>query len=59
LAAAALRDVPMQLIAPDDADIAGLYERKLVLVRPDAFVAWRGDECPADAGAVIDQVRGA
>ena len=33
--------------------------RKLVLVRPDGHVAWRGDECPADAGAIVDRVRGA
>ena len=59
LAAAELRGVPIELIEPDDAAIADLYERKLVLVRPDAFVAWRGDECPADVGAVIDQVCGA
>ena len=59
LAAAELRGVPIELIEPDDAEIAALYERKLVLVRPDAFVAWRGDECPAEAAAVIDQVRGA
>jgi hypothetical protein len=28
-------------------------------VRPDGHVAWRGDEVPADPGAVLDQVRGA
>jgi hypothetical protein len=30
-----------------------------VLVRPDGHVAWRADEPPADARAVIDIVRGA
>jgi len=35
-----------------------LYERRLVLVRPDGHVAWRADEVPLDAGAVIDKVRG-
>jgi hypothetical protein len=39
-------------------DIAKLYERKLVLVRPDGHVAWRGDDCPVDATALIDTVRG-
>jgi hypothetical protein len=36
-----------------------LYARKLVLVRPDGHVAWRGDALPADATALIDRVRGA
>ena len=34
------------------------YERRLVLVRPDGHVAWRADAEPADAGALIDTVRG-
>jgi Aromatic-ring hydroxylase, C-terminal len=38
---------------------AALYERKLVLVRPDGHVAWRGDAPPADPLAMIDRVRGA
>ena len=59
LAAAEARGVPLKLIQVDDPDIARLYERKLVLVRPAAYVAWRGDQCPADAAAVIDHVRGA
>jgi hypothetical protein len=36
-----------------------MYERRLVLVRPDGHVAWRGDAPPADPLAVIDRVRGA
>ena len=38
---------------------AALYERKLVLVRPDGHVAWRGDIEPADPLEIIDRVRGA
>ena len=40
-------------------DIAALYERRLVLVRPDGHVAWRADVLPGDAIALVDKVRGA
>lgn len=36
-----------------------VYDRKLVLVRPDQHVAWRGDRAPANPAALIDLVRGA
>jgi hypothetical protein len=36
-----------------------LYERKLVLVRPDGHVAWRGDALPAEPQNLVDRVRGA
>jgi hypothetical protein len=57
--AAAGRRVPLMVHDIKDAKIAELYERRLVLVRPDGHVAWRGDVCPADAVAIIDRVRGA
>jgi len=57
--AAAARGVPLRIELVQEAEAASLYERKLVLVRPDGHVAWRGDAEPADALAVIDRVRGA
>jgi hypothetical protein len=36
-----------------------LYERPLVLVRPDGHVAWRGDSLLGNAAEIIDRVRGA
>jgi 2-polyprenyl-6-methoxyphenol hydroxylase-like FAD-dependent oxidoreductase len=56
--AASARHVPLRVVDIDDRDIAALYERKLVLVRPDGHVAWRDHACPDDAGALIDRVRG-
>jgi 2-polyprenyl-6-methoxyphenol hydroxylase-like FAD-dependent oxidoreductase len=56
--AARARGVPLRRIALGDA-MAALYGRKLVLVRPDGHVAWRGDQCPANAQEVVDRVRGA
>jgi hypothetical protein len=57
--AAKARQVPLREVVIADPAIAALYERPLVLVRPDGHVAWRGDACPLDAAAVIDRVRGA
>jgi hypothetical protein len=57
--AAAMCGVPLQVVTMEDAEIARLYERKLVMVRPDGHVVWRGDSCPDDPAAVIDRVRGA
>jgi 2-polyprenyl-6-methoxyphenol hydroxylase-like FAD-dependent oxidoreductase len=56
---AVARGVPLTVHDINDGKIAELYERELVLVRPDGHVAWGGDVCPDDALALIDQVRGA
>jgi hypothetical protein len=57
--AATRRNVPLDIVTINDPDIGALYQRKLVLVRPDGHVAWRGDLLPDDALALIDRVRGA
>jgi 2-polyprenyl-6-methoxyphenol hydroxylase-like FAD-dependent oxidoreductase len=57
-AAVAERSVPLKLLDVRDAKAHKIYERDLVLVRPDHYVAWRGDAAPSDATAVIDHVRG-
>jgi 2-polyprenyl-6-methoxyphenol hydroxylase-like FAD-dependent oxidoreductase len=58
-AAASARGVPFRVADIDRPEIARLFERRLVLVRPDAHIAWRGDALPADPAALIDRVRGA
>ena len=45
-------------LAITDPAIGALYERRLVLVRPDGHVAWRSDAPPADPLALVDRVRG-
>src|SRR5665213_987295 len=57
--AAAAKGVPLTLHDIDNDAAARLYERKLVLVRPDGHVAWRGDAAPPDAERLFDAVRGA
>jgi hypothetical protein len=53
------RGVPLTIIDDGTPEIARLYEQRLVLVRPDGHVAWRGDTIPDNALALIDRVRGA
>jgi FAD-dependent monooxygenase len=51
--------VPMSHLPLDaGAPSASVYERRLVLVRPDGHVAWRGDSAPADSRALIARVTG-
>jgi 2-polyprenyl-6-methoxyphenol hydroxylase-like FAD-dependent oxidoreductase len=57
-AAAAARNVPLEIIDIADPGIAALYERTLVLVRPDAHVCWRGDSLPDQPDALIATVAG-
>jgi hypothetical protein len=56
--AAASRGVPLRIVALDTPEALRLYERRLVLVRPDGHVAWRSDDLPADPLSLIDRVRG-
>jgi 2-polyprenyl-6-methoxyphenol hydroxylase-like FAD-dependent oxidoreductase len=51
--------VPLTVIDIQEQQIATLYERKLVLIRPDGHVAWRSNELPTVPSSIIDRVRGA
>ncbi|GLF94867.1 FAD-dependent monooxygenase [Streptomyces yaizuensis] len=53
------RGVPLTVRTGGDAEVARVYERPFVLVRPDGHVAWRGDDLPRDPAAFADTVRGA
>ncbi len=59
-AARALK-VPLTVVRDsDDSDGSGrkTYASKLILVRPDQYVAWHSDTAPLDAGAVLRKVAG-
>ena len=58
-AAAAAGDLPLTTVAVARQEVHDLYERRLVLVRPDGHVAWRADELPLNLSSIVDSVRGA
>lgn len=57
-AAAAQRHMPFQTVAIEEPAVAKLYERPLVLVRPDGHVAWRGLDVPGNADSLIQRLCG-
>jgi 2-polyprenyl-6-methoxyphenol hydroxylase-like FAD-dependent oxidoreductase len=57
--AAAQRGVPLRVLDVDSDEAPALYNRRLVLSRPDQHIAWRGNKDPANPLALIDRVRGA
>jgi hypothetical protein len=59
VAAAAQRGLPLAVLDVRSCEVSPLYRDRLVLVRPDQHVAWRGDEEPADTLGLVDLVRGA
>lgn len=56
-AAAAVRRVPLRVVTLDGA-ARDLYGERLVLVRPDGYVAWCGAP-ETEAGSILDVARGA
>ena len=51
-------NVPLKIVRDSYADERTAYEARLILVRPDQYVVWCGDDAPADAGALMDKVTG-
>jgi 2-polyprenyl-6-methoxyphenol hydroxylase-like FAD-dependent oxidoreductase len=58
--AAERRSFPLTVLDVEPpADSLAPFAQKLILVRPDQHVAWRGDAEPADPLGLVDLVRGA
>jgi 2-polyprenyl-6-methoxyphenol hydroxylase-like FAD-dependent oxidoreductase len=56
--AAASRGIPLRSERITEPKIAALYQSRLVLVRPDGHVGWRGDAAPEDCGPIMDRLAG-
>jgi 2-polyprenyl-6-methoxyphenol hydroxylase-like FAD-dependent oxidoreductase len=57
--AARRRKIPFEVLDVPASEVRDLYERDLVLVRPDQYVAWRGSELPPDSDRLLAQIAGA
>ncbi|MDA4848519.1 FAD-dependent monooxygenase [Hoeflea poritis] len=50
--------IPFEVLLVDQPDIANIYDRRFVLVRPDGHVAWRNEHLPLDPSFVLEKVVG-
>ena len=57
-AAALQRSIPLKVISLYDAGARELYGRDFVLIRPDQYVAWRGNAPPDDADRLLARLTG-
>ena len=57
MAAAVRQNIPLKVLDVPDTDSRDLYERDLVIIRPDQHVAWRGNNT-ADPDRIFAQVVG-
>lgn len=55
---AARRGVPLTILDLDIPEARALYGRGLALIRPDQYIAWRGDTPPDDPDALLARVTG-
>ena len=52
-AAAHAAGIPLRVVSPPWADLHALYQADLALIRPDQFVAWRGDSVAEACRALL------
>jgi 2-polyprenyl-6-methoxyphenol hydroxylase-like FAD-dependent oxidoreductase len=50
--------LPLRILALSDARLPALYGARLVIIRPDQHVAWRGNALDRPAKVLLDRVRG-
>jgi hypothetical protein len=52
--AARARGIPLSVLALENEEAQALYGRRLVLIRPDHHIAWRGDWLPESPNTLLD-----
>jgi hypothetical protein len=52
------RGVPLSVLEVDNDEARSLYGARLIVVRPDHHVAWRGDAEPDEPGRLVDRITG-
>lgn len=57
-AAASRAGMPLRVVTDTFAGRRAAYKHRLILVRPDQYVAWTGDDVPADATGLLRRVAG-
>ena len=57
-AAAESLNVPLTVIADEDSEALKTYAIRFILVRPDHFIAWTGDDAPRDPEAILQVATG-
>jgi 2-polyprenyl-6-methoxyphenol hydroxylase-like FAD-dependent oxidoreductase len=50
--------IPLQILELRQPELQGIYEKRLLLIRPDQHVAWRGNELPKDVDGLLKRVTG-
>ena len=50
--------MPLKVVRDSYQDGRKAYEAKLILVRPDRYVAWASDSAPSDAKQIIGKAIG-
>ena len=56
--AAGALSVPLLVLAPGDPRFRDNYQARFALIRPDQYVAWRGDAIPAAPDELLARVTG-
>jgi len=57
--AAGRSSLPLKVLEAPVPERPAAYRHRLLIVRPDQHVAWRGDALPADPDGLVDRLRGA